>query len=57
MNRKLFDSLNEKRQRLYPGELTAEYGKGGITKVASEYGASRARGCQRTVTAVSKTGR
>ena len=26
MNRKLFDSLNEKQQRLYLGELAAEYG-------------------------------
>ena len=43
MNRKLFDSLNEKQQRLYLGELAAEYGKGGITKVAAEYGASRER--------------
>lgn len=43
MNRKLFDSLNEKQQRLYLGELAAEYGYGGITKVAAEYGASRAR--------------
>ena len=47
MKRKLFDSLNEKQQRLYLGELAAEYGKGGITKVAAEYGASRERGCQR----------
>ena len=32
MNRNLFDSLNEKQQRLYLGELATEYGKGGITK-------------------------
>ena len=44
MNRKLFDSLKEKRQRLYLGEVAAEYGKGGIAKVAAEYGASRERG-------------
>ena len=43
MNRKLFDSLNEKQQRLYLGELASEYGEGGISKVAAEYGASRAR--------------
>jgi hypothetical protein len=43
MTRKLFDSLNEKQQRLYLGELAAEYGKGGIAKVAAEYGASRER--------------
>ena len=43
MNRKLFDSLNEKQQRLYLGELAAEYGYGGITTVAAEYGVSRAR--------------
>ena len=43
MHKKLFDSLNEKQQRLYLGELAAEYGKGGITKVAAEYGVSKAR--------------
>ena len=43
MNGKLFDSLNEKQQRLYLGELAANYGKGGISKVAAEYGASRVR--------------
>ena len=43
MNGKLFDSLNEKQQRLYLGELAANYGKGGVSKVAAEYGASRVR--------------
>ena len=43
MKRRVFDSLNEKQQRLYLGELAVEYGKGGITKVAAEYGASRER--------------
>ena len=43
MKRKVFDSLNEKQQRLYLGEVAVEYGKGGITKVAAEYGACRER--------------
>ena len=42
MNRKLFDSLNEKQQRLYLGELAAEYGKGGITNVPRTAGRCRA---------------
>ena len=43
MKRKVYESLNEKQQRLYLGELAAEYGVGGITKIAAEYGVSRAR--------------
>ena len=43
MKGKVYESLNEKQRRLYLGELAAEYGASGITKVAAEYGMSRAR--------------
>ena len=41
MDRKLYESMNEKQQRLYLGQKAKTYGHGGIGKVAKEYGVSR----------------
>ena len=41
MNIELYESLNEKQQRLYLGELAAAHGYGGIAKISREYNVSR----------------